>query len=597
VANDLYSAGLEVKVDGSPLPTAIVPLLTEAYVEDNRAAPDMFELRFTRNVLAEVGFTIGVEVTLSVHTSDLPAPVTIMVGEVVGVEAEWSPEGNVTVVRGLDHSHRLFHRRVAAYPDLSVAEIVRQVAQRAGLQVSQVDDVPDFAGDQDTQLSQDGETDWALLQRLAALVGAQCAVVEGKLEFRTPEPPDGAPDSGASANLDPLVLELGRNLLSLSAGVSAVGQPANVEVRGWDFEAKEAVVGTAPIATTSAELTTYPPASLASAFEAPDLVTADYPVRTTAAAGVVAEAYADRVAAGAVSCFGLARGNPDLRVGAKVRLSGLGAPFDMSCVLSRSRHRFHSRGEYFYTTEFEVSGGSDRSLYGVMSPVAGGSGGGVSGPPWSGGAAGGLMIGQVADVNDPLKLGRVRLSMPWLSDDYTSGWARTVHVGAGLDRGVFWLPEVGDEVLVGFDRRFDNPYVLGGLYNGVDTTPPLDGEPIDANSGAIVRRALRTKAGHEIVFTETPSGPDEIRLETSDDKYKLVLDKKGTQIVVDSDGTVTIKAKKGITIDAGTGPLEMKGKTVDIKGNTSVKLSTQASASVELSGPSTTVKGKPIQLN
>jgi phage protein D/phage baseplate assembly protein gpV len=595
VANQSFSADIEVKVDGSPLPPDLVMLLTEAYVEDSRAVPDAFELRFARNVLERAGLTIGTEVTLSVRTSDTPQPIVLMVGEVVAVEADWTAGGSSAVVRGLDHAHRLFHRRVAAYPELSVAEVVRQVAQRAGLQVGQVDDVPDLAGDPDTQLSQDGETDWAFLQRLAMLSGAQCAVVEGKLEFRVPEPPDGAPDASARAQEDPLVLEMGSNLLTLSAGVSAVGQPANVEVRGWDFEAKEAVVGTAPIATTAAQVEAYPPDLLASTFSAPDLVTADFPVRTTAAASVVAEAYADRVAAGAVTCVGVARGNPQLRVGAKVRLANVGAPFDMTGVLSRSRHRFSPHETHWYTTEFEVGGGSDRSLVGVF-----GAGTGVAstGSNWSGLRAGGLFIAEVADVNDPLKLGRVRLRLPWLSDDYTSGWARTLHIGAGNDRGVFWLPEVGDEVVCGCDRSdFNSMVVLGGLYNGVDKPPPLDAEPIDGNSGAIVRRALRTKAGHQIVFAESPNGVDEIRLETGDTKYKVVLDKKGTEILVDSDGKVTVKAKQGILIDAGTGPLEMKGQTVEIKGATSVKLSTQAGASVELAAAGTTVKGKPIQLN
>jgi phage protein D len=591
VPNQHFSSLLEVKVDGSPLARPVAVLLSEAYVEDNHAVPDAFELRFSRNVLQEAGFRIGSEVTLSVKVSDRPAPVLLMVGEVVGLEAEWSTEGNVTVVRGLDHSHRFFHRRVAAYPDLSVGEIVRQVAQRAGVKVGQIDDVADFAGAQDTQLSQDGETDWSLLQRLASLVGAECAVVEGALEFRLPKPPSGAPDAAASARTDGLVLELGNNLLSMSAGVSAVGQPASVEVRGWDFEAKQAVVGIAPIATTSAEVSAYPPAALAAAFSAPDLVTGEWPVRTTAAASVVAEAYADRVAAAAVACSGVARGNPELRAGAAVRLAKLGAPFDMTCVLSRSRHRFSGHDRYWYTTEFEVSGRADRSLYGVL------NGGGSAG---AGGlrSVGGLVIAEVADVNDPLKLGRVRLKLPWLSDDYTSGWARVAQVGAGKDRGLFWLPEVGDEVVVGFDRGdFDSPYVLGGLYNGVDTPPPLDAEPIDPSSGGIVRRCLRTTAGHQLVFAESSGGgADEIRLETAGSAFKLVLDKKNTEILVDSDGKVTIRSKKGVTVDAGTGALELKGQSVEIKGQ-SVKLASNAGASVELAASATIIKGTPIQLN
>jgi PDZ domain-containing secreted protein len=60
---------------------------------------------------------------------------------------------------------------------------------------------------------------------------------------------------------------------------------------------------------------------------------------------------------------------------------------------------------------------------------------------------------------------------------------------------------------------------------------------------------------------------------------------------------VTIKSKQGVSIDAGTGTLELKGQTIDIKGTSSVKLASAAGASVELAAASTTIKGQPVQLN
>ena len=86
------------------------------------------------------------------------------------------------------------------------------------------------------------------------------------------------------------------------------------------------------------------------------------------------------------------------------------------------------------------------------------------------------MVGQVSDAKDPQNSGRVRVKLPMLSDDYVSDWARTVYPGAGKDRGLVVVPEVGDEVLVAFEHGdMRRPYVLGGLFNGVDTPP--SGEP------------------------------------------------------------------------------------------------------------------------
>ena len=76
--------------------------------------------------------------------------------------------------------------------------------------------------------------------------------------------------------------------------------------------------------------------------------------------------------------------------------------------------------------------------------------------------------------NDPEHVGRVKLGFPWLAPYYESDWARVVQVGMGKEWGNLFLPEVGDEVLVGFEfgdaRR---PYVIGGLINGKTEHPLL----------------------------------------------------------------------------------------------------------------------------
>ena len=84
----------------------------------------------------------------------------------------------------------------------------------------------------------------------------------------------------------------------------------------------------------------------------------------------------------------------------------------------------------------------------------------------------GVVTGVVTNNKDPDKLGRVKVRFPWLSDTDESWWARVASPMAGKDRGVFFLPEVDDEVLVAFehgDPRF--PYVIGALWNG--STPPF----------------------------------------------------------------------------------------------------------------------------
>ena len=195
-------------------------------------------------------------------------------------------------------------------------------------------------------------------------------------------------------------------------------------------------------------------------------VSTDVPYRTQAEVDEAAKALADELAAAFAEFEGVARGNPKIRAGAAVTVNGLGEPFDGKYTVTTSRHRFDPTTGY--TTSFSVTGRHDRTPArpGLRRLAAGRA----LSPAWS--------SPRSATPNDPEKAGRVKLTFPWLSDDYVSDWARTVQPGAGKDRGGTVLPEVGDEVLVAFEQGdFRRPYVLGGLYNGVDTLPSRADRP------------------------------------------------------------------------------------------------------------------------
>lgn len=590
MANEMYSGSLLVEVAGSPLAVDMATRLTRAYVDDSRNLPDAFVLRFRdpdRAVLAKTGLAIGVEVKLSVRTSDPGGPERLMTGEVTALSHEIDRTGGITEVRGLDHAHRLFRgRRVAGYAEMDLATVVRRVTERAGLKVGTIDQVSGFGGRPHTQISQDNVSDWAFLSRLADQVGAEIAVIDGALNFVMPQAPSDAPSTKAKATADPLVLEANRNLVALRAGVTAAEQVPEVCVKGWDYQRKQAVNATAPPTMAGYEVSTVDPAALGKKFGAPPLACVGVPYREQPEAQTAAEALAAHVGGGCAEVEGVAKGNPKLRAGTAVALVNVGPPFEGRYTLTSTRHLFTDTDGY--TTAFTISSRQERSFYGL-----------ASGGRRAGRGGGGLVPAIVSDVRDPAKLGRVRLTFPWLADDFTSGWARTVQPGAGKDRGALVLPEVGDEVLVGFEHgHFDAPYVLGGLHNGTDTPPKTPFELVDGNSGAIAGRVFVSRTGHRVELAETAGGADGIRLATGDAKYVLQLDKQGTQIVVRSDGTVTIKGSKGVTVDAGTGPLELSGKNVTIKSMTDVSveaktgLTLKANAEASLDAAKVTVNAK-----
>lgn len=574
-----------VTIDGTALPSDLAGLLVSAIVDDSLRLPDLFVLRFRdpdHSVVAKSNVKIGSLLAVSVMTADSQTPEPLIQGEVTALEVEFDSVGTFTVIRGYDQAHRLFRGRITAtYTQVTASDVVTTVARRAGLKVGQIDSTSTVFD----QLSQAGVTDWEFISGLAREIGYELAVSNGAVNFGKPSAASSAPTATKATSTDPLVLEQGRDLLRFRAVVTSAEQVKEVQVRGWDVANKAALKSTHPAATTSAQLRGSTPADLAHAFGDPTYVATDVPFRTQAEVDTAAAALAEQIAGAFAEFEGISRGNPKLRAGQAISIDNLGAPFDGKYTITTSRHRYES--DTGYTTSFAVTGRQERSLYGL----ANGSGG-TRGLP-------GVVIGQVSDANDPQKQARVKLTFPWLSDDYVSDWARTVQPGAGKNRGQLVIPEVGDEVLVAFEQDdVRRPYVLGGLYNGVDTLNSSGIGPIDAQSGKITRRSVISRNGHRVDLLDDDGRTEGVSITSGDGKLSFVLDSVKTKVTVHSDGSVTIEGKNGIVVDAGNGKLEMKASQISMTAQSGVKVdggagavSVQTGANLDLKGTNTSLQG------
>ena len=167
----------------------------------------------------------------------------------------------------------------------------------------------------------------------------------------------------------------------------------------------------------------------------------------------------------------------------------------------------------------------------------------------------GVWVAIVRDVADPEGRGRVRVELAAAPDASGGGyaaWGRLLAPMAGDERGTWFPPEVGDEVLVAFEQGDpQRPAILGGVWNGVDRPPaaPDAGHPtrkIRTRSGLEIR--LEDLAGGGRVAIETPGGQ---RLVLDDEEHGVRLeDSNGNSVVLSSSG-VRIAASAKVTIQAG----------------------------------------------
>jgi uncharacterized protein involved in type VI secretion and phage assembly len=185
----------------------------------------------------------------------------------------------------------------------------------------------------------------------------------------------------------------------------------------------------------------------------------------------------------------------------------------------------------------------------------------------------GLAIGIVTRNDDEDGLARVKVRFPW-REEGESHWARLATPMAGGSRGALFVPEVGDEVLVAFERDDpEHPYVLGALWNGVDRPPEHD------RSTKNDLRKITSRSGHELLFDDGKQGLVELRHASGhtvvirEDKIEILAG-GSVKIVLDSAGTsVDVRAQQSISVQAAAINLKadaelnlQSGGTVNIKG-------------------------------
>lgn len=618
-----YVSQVLLKIDGQDAPAALLDDIVQVVVEESLHLPSMFTLTIKNTSQPgrsqdamwqhESKFAIGKSIKIGFVESSTAAQEYhqaeqgyVIDGEITAIETQFSSDAQAPIIiRGYDISHRLHRgRHSQSFQNMTDSDIISRVAQSAGLTLGTIDSTA-IAHD---YVFQENQTHMQFLRERAARNGFELYVQDGKLNCRKPR-------SDSTLTLKWLL-----DLNSFRVRVSSADQVSSVEVRGWDYQRKEAIVATknSPTALTSIAAGDRNAASTSFNTQ-PKLIVVDQPVNSTAEAEKIAQALVDELGGELVHADAKAEGNPAIRPGRVAKLADMGK-YSGDYYITETRHVFQER---VYQTEFSVRGLRGNDLLSMLSATT----------PLQPGQT--LMIAKVTNNKDPKKWGRVRVKFPTLTEAHESNWARVISLGAGTNRGFDCLPEVNDEVLVGFEHGdIHRPFVIGGVWNGTDAPPTsVDDSVAD---GKVRLRTFKTRVGHELQFVEEDKGSSNkgVQIKSStghllhfDDKDKQVtlktnsgnevcLDEQNKQIgiktpgsnslkfedqtkkiTMSSAGDLNISAMQNISLKVGGSEIKISNSGISIKmgGNkieiAAAGITVQATGMVNVKGISTTVKG------
>jgi phage protein D/phage baseplate assembly protein gpV len=525
-----YAPRFQVRIAGITMAADLSNQVTSVTYDNCMDIADMFSvtLRNSDNQFTDLAlFDLGKTVEIHLGYGDNLRP--MMLGEITSIEPSF-PEGGspMITVSGYDKSYRMRHNEPDRGPFKYMTDslIAAELALENGL-LPVVDPSPFFH----KHIQQTG-SDMAFLTERARANFFDVYVWWNELHFQLP------------LQTEAYVLEWGKNLSSFTPRLSSAGQAGLQIVRGYNEQLAEAVVGLAMAADLSPEniveklgsdifellvslgRRTIRTHKVSNPFDAELLATS------------VLQQLLEGLYEGNGSCIGL----PALRAGQFVVIQGVGKRFSGKYKLKKVTHTINDSG---YRTTFEVTQRSGAGILQLLRKSIA-----DEPPPNRQQPYYGLAIGKVTkNTGDTENSARVKVEFPWFSSSSESAWARCMSPSAADGRGFYFLPDVGDEVVVAFEHgSFDNPVVLGSVWR-TTAAPP---EP---NLDGLNRiKEIKTKAGHTITFDDT-TGAEKIEI-----KHKI-----GSTITLTSTGAVEVTAKTDITLGAPAGTINLNAANVRVK--------------------------------
>ncbi|WP_039918556.1 type VI secretion system tip protein VgrG [Cellvibrio mixtus] len=406
-----------------------------------------------------------------------------------------------------------------------------------------------------------------------------------------------APPAVSSAAV--LTVTYGMDLIEFNAEMDARHQFSNVTSNGWDLATHQLLQQQATPEALNSQ------GNVTSATLAGVLALSDFRLQSTIpqdSSLLTSWAKAQQLKSGLARIRGQVsfQGSALAKPGVIIELAAVGDRFNGDAFISAVHHRV-IEGDWITRAEFGMSPNWFTEVNEVAAPPAAGLTAGISG----------LHVGTVMKLDaDPESQYRIQVSIPEMSATTDGFWARLANFYSSNTFGAFFLPEIGDEVVLGFfNDDPSHPVILGSLYSSKNVSPYT---PEAANN----TKALVTRTKMKVEFNEekkiiTIITPANNQIVISDDGKSILLqDQNSNKVTLDSAGItldspkdITLKAQGKIVLNAtgnieATAQMDIKQTGLNITSTANVGFTAKGSATAEVSAAgTTTIKGAMVMIN
>ena len=496
---------------------------------------------------------------------------TIFKGIVIKHSIKVRKQNSVLVVECKDEAVKMTVACKSKYfTDTKDSEVMEELINGYGLQK----DVATTTV-QHKQLVQYNATDWDYMLCRCDVNGLLCIPDDGKVTIGKPA------FSGESS----LTIQYGATVHDLDAEIDARLQYKSVKGSMWDYTNQELLSDVEAADPGVPDAGNLAPDALADVIGEDEfrLIHSGKIEEPELQALVDAKMMKHRLAKirGRVRIDGTAAVKP----GQLIELKGVGERFEGKLFVTGIRQEIE-KGDWQTVIQFGINPEWFAETYEVQQPLA------AAMLP----AINGLQIGVVTQLqDDPDGEDRIKVRLPVIHDQDEGIWCRVSSLDAGDKRGMFFRPEINDEVVVGFINNDPRHAIVLGMLNSSAKPAPLQASDDNNEKGYVSRSEMKMifNDDKKSLQIETPAGN---KLLISEDEKKIhIEDQNGNKFTMNEDG-ITIESVKDINLKAQGDIKAEASANVNIKGSAQTKV--EGSGGAELSsGGSTTVKGATVMIN